>query len=436
MSTTETTKRDLRRYWWGQTSSTFGSVFTAVAMPVIAVVYLDATPSQIALVSAAAFLPTLLLGLPAGALADRIVHPRRVLMALDTLSAVAVGAVALGVAANVASIRWLIALAAVQGCAGILMEVVYFIHLSQLTDATGIGPARARLQAGQYAAGFVGRVLVGPTVVVLGPAAALSVDVVSYLLSATALLSMSPAAPLRREAAGGFAKAVRETLRGMAGGLRFFSGDTFHRLLLVFLLVPGAAMAGASALTAPFVLRELKIPPGAYGLLFAGSGLLGLAGSVLAGRLLRPGRDARDITLASFAACVVCGLMLPLAGGPLWMAGACAALGISLPVFFGAIANVAIGPVIVTDVAEDAMGRTVALLKVLAAASGLFGALAGGALGDHVSARQAIWALDLGALLTIVLCLPAALRARRRARGASAPAPAPAEFTAAASGDR
>nr|BFE70241.1 hypothetical protein GCM10020092_035420 [Actinoplanes digitatis] len=269
--------RDLRKYWAGQTLSTFGSVFTAIAMPIVAVEHLDATPAQIGLISAASFVPMVLLGLPAGALADRIARPRRALIILDTFSALAVAVVALGVATDTATVGWLAALAAAQGGALILLEVVYFIHLNQLVEAGELGPARAKLQAGQYAAGFVGRLLVGPTIVLLGAPAAIAVDAVTYLLSVAALLAMGPVAPLVREPIAAAGGAVLDTLRGMTAGLKFFVSDAFHRTLLLFFLVPGAAMAGAAALTAPFVLRVLGVPQAAYGMLFAATGLLGLA---------------------------------------------------------------------------------------------------------------------------------------------------------------
>lgn len=413
-------RRDLSRYWWGQTTSAFGSVFTAIAMPVIAVAYLGASPGQVGLISAASMLPMLVLGLPAGAFADRIARPRHALLVLDALSALAVGAVAVGLLNHVVTIAWLVLLSAVQGCVTILSEVVYFIHLNQLAGADRIARSRARLQAGQYGAGFVGRLLAGPTIVVLGGAAALSVDAVSYVLSAASLLSMRPAAVMPREpvtTAGG-------TLRGMGAGLKFFVGDAFHRALLVFLVVPIAAAAGTGALTAPFLLRAVHVPTGAYGAMFALSGVTGLAGSAAAGRVLHPRRDARLVTLAAFTAAALSAVLLPLAGGPLPVAIPCAAAGIALPLFFGAIANVALSPVIVADVAEDAMGRTVAALQVVAAAAGLLGALAGGALGDEIGVRSAMWAMNAFGLAAIGLCLPQAVRAVRAVRGPGA-APAP-----------
>ncbi|WP_432838232.1 MFS transporter [Dactylosporangium sp. CA-092794] len=412
-------RRDLNLYWWGQTTSAFGSVFTLIAMPIIAVTHLDASPGELGLISGAGILPILLFGLPAGAIADRIARPRRVLIALDSTSALAVGVVALGMANNAVAVPWLIVLSFISGCVTILAEVIYFIHLRQLTGAEGIGKARARLQAGQYGAGFAGRLLAGPIIVVLGAGAALAVDALSYVLSAAALLSMTPAVAVSREPSRDPAPRVAGLLRGMGAGLRFFAGDAFHRALMVVIIVPIATMAGIGALTAPFLLNVVHVPTAAYGLLFAATGLMGLAGSAVAGRLLQ--RDPRLLTLTSFAAGTACALLLPLAVGPLPLAATLAALGISLPLFFGAIANVTLGPVIVADVAEDAMGRTVAMLRVLGAAAGLIGALAGGFLGDWIGVRPSILLLEACALGAIAITLPPAVRAVRHLPPTSSP---------------
>jgi len=392
---------DFGYYWCGQTTSTFGSVLTAVAVPIVAVVYLDASPRQVSLVSAASVAPLLVFGLPAGVLADRVRHPRRLLMVLDAVSAVAVAWIAFGVAHHVASVGWLVAFGAVEGCVTTLIEVVYLVHLRQLIPAVGIGHARARLLAGQYAAGLAGRLLAGPIIVAFGAATALLVDGVSYAVSLAALLTMTPldARPQRRSRAPTARPGIIQV-------------DRFHRALMVCLIVPGAASSGVGTLTAPFLLRVLAVPTAAYGWLFAGCGVLGMAGSMLAGRLSR--YSPRRITFAALAASMVCGVLLPIAAGPLPMTLICAALGISLPVFFGAIANVALGSVLMADIPEDATGRVVAALQVSGAAAGLVGALVAGALGGSIGVRHAIWVLDVVALAALVVTAPTAGRAAGR----------------------
>ncbi|MFJ3930176.1 MFS transporter [Streptomyces sp. NPDC090029] len=416
-------RRDLTLYWWGQTTSAFGSFFTAVAFPLIAVVQLDATAAEAGLLSAAGMLPVLLLGLPLGALADRVTRPRRVLVALDTASALAVGTVALGLAAGSVTLVWLACLSAVRAALGSMAGSLYFVHLRELVSAEGVGPARARLQAGQFGASLVGRSLAGPAVALFGGAAALAVDAASYLLSATALLAMR--SPDRSSAKR---RTPGDRSRGATAGLRFFVGHTYHRALLTFLLSSAVCLSGVTALTGIFLLRGVGLPESAYGLVFALSGVTGMAGSFVAGRMLRPGSDARRVTALSFALAACSALLLPMAVGPLPLAASVAALGISLPVFFGAIANVGLGSVLTADVPEAELGRAMAAVQVLVAAANVLGALGGGLLGQWIGVHPALWALNLARLGVVAVAVPPAVRAARRLRSARPPeAESPAE---------
>ncbi|MFF4653553.1 MFS transporter [Streptomyces sp. NPDC001380] len=415
-------RRDVNLYWCGQTASAFGSVFTTIALPVVALTDLGATAGEVGLISAAATVPGIVFGLLAGVLADRAARPRRAMLLLDLLSAAAVGAVALGLRHGVASIGWLTGLGLVQGFLGVLLGSLYFVHLRHLVGAQAIGQTRARLQAGQFGAALAGRILAGPVIALFGGAAALGTDAASYLLSALALAGMrSPdrtAAPPRTETR-------REGIRGAAAGMRFFAGHPFHRALLLFVAAPAAALAGAATLTGPFLLRTVHLPVGVYGLAFVLSGVMGLTGSALAERLLRPGRDARLTVLVCFAGALLSSVLLPVAAGPLPLAALCAALGIGLPVLFGAVANVALVSVLATDVAEAMMGRAMAALQVVTSATALVGALAGGFLGDLLGVRAALWMLAGAGLLVIGAVGPSAARAARGLRAAHADADAP-----------
>ncbi|MEV4455118.1 MFS transporter [Microbispora sp. NPDC049633] len=59
--------RDFRLLWIGETTSMLGSSVAGVALPLVAVVSLHASPLAVGLLTAAAWLPWLLVGLPAGA---------------------------------------------------------------------------------------------------------------------------------------------------------------------------------------------------------------------------------------------------------------------------------------------------------------------------------------------------------------------------------
>ena len=92
--------RDFRLLWAGETTSTLGTSVTSVALPLVAVTALDATAFQVAMLTAATWLPWLLIGLPAGAWVDRL-PPRPVMITCDVISLALYGSVPLAAAAGV-----------------------------------------------------------------------------------------------------------------------------------------------------------------------------------------------------------------------------------------------------------------------------------------------------------------------------------------------
>jgi len=112
--------------------------------------------------AAAAGVTPLLLGIPIGALADRLDRPRRVLIGCDLFGMAAVGLLAAGLALHWANIWWLIALNMVLGGITLVVETIYFIHLRGIVAKDELVVSRARLQTGEYGAGVLGRALAGP----------------------------------------------------------------------------------------------------------------------------------------------------------------------------------------------------------------------------------------------------------------------------------
>jgi hypothetical protein len=64
--------KDFLKFWLGETISAFGSQVTAFALPITAVLTLQATPIQMGLLSFLAFAPMLFLSLFAGVVIDRL----------------------------------------------------------------------------------------------------------------------------------------------------------------------------------------------------------------------------------------------------------------------------------------------------------------------------------------------------------------------------
>ena len=91
---------DFLRFWAAQSISQLGSQISALALPLVAIVALDASPFAVAALATVEFLPFLLFALPAGVWVDRL--PRRpIMIPADVARAVALGSVAVSAALGV-----------------------------------------------------------------------------------------------------------------------------------------------------------------------------------------------------------------------------------------------------------------------------------------------------------------------------------------------
>jgi MFS family permease len=81
-----------RKSWIGEGVSDFGTAVGGVVLPLIAVVSLNASASEVGALSSVQWLPWLLIGLPAGAWVDRV-RRRNLMIACDVVRATALSSV-------------------------------------------------------------------------------------------------------------------------------------------------------------------------------------------------------------------------------------------------------------------------------------------------------------------------------------------------------
>ena len=83
------------RYWIGQTISVFGDQISALALPLTAILALDASALEVGILASLAWLPHLLCSLPAGVWIDRRAHRRRNMIVADLVRAGALATIPL-----------------------------------------------------------------------------------------------------------------------------------------------------------------------------------------------------------------------------------------------------------------------------------------------------------------------------------------------------
>ena len=263
------------RYWAAAALSSFGTAVTTVAMPVLVVQTLHASPFEVGVVNAAQFVPYAALGLVAGVYSDRW-RRQQILVWSSVGRAVALGAIPVLWALDALQVWALVALLLVFGAFSVFAFAATQSLLPRIVPRERLVVANARLDQSDAAAQTLGPALGGGLVGLLGAPVAIAVDAISYLVDALLNAGLRVDEPRYDKAA------PRSMRREVGEGLRWtYRNRTLGPLAAsthVWFLANGAAFTTLSVLA----LREMGITPFVFGLLVAVSGLASLAGASLA----------------------------------------------------------------------------------------------------------------------------------------------------------
>ena len=150
-------RADVRSLWLGETISELGSTVSSLAIPLVAVVTLQAGPFATSMLIAAAWLPWVLIGLPAGAWVDRLA-PRTVMIAADMVSVLAFVSVPIAAWLGMLTLGQLLTCALLGGCAAVCFDTAYQVFLPSLLDGEELAAANALMHGSQSATHVGGRV--------------------------------------------------------------------------------------------------------------------------------------------------------------------------------------------------------------------------------------------------------------------------------------
>src|SRR6476661_5947401 len=132
------------RFWWAETVSGLGTAVTLLALQTIVVLTLDGGPAETGLLSAARWLPYLLLGLVVGALVDRV-RRRPVMVATDLARAGLLGLIPLAWAFDVLTFPLLLVVVLLFGAVSLVNDAASQSFVPRLVERSGLQRAHARL---------------------------------------------------------------------------------------------------------------------------------------------------------------------------------------------------------------------------------------------------------------------------------------------------
>nr|WP_245573328.1 MFS transporter [Amycolatopsis benzoatilytica] len=378
-----------------------GSAVAGASVPLVALLVLHASTFEVALLTAVAWLPWLVVGLPAGAWVDRW-PKRRVMLVCDVIQMAAFLTVPIAWASGVLSVPVLVAAALVGGFAKVFFSLAYRAFLPSVVADGDLLGANVRLQGSESAAQVGGPGLAGLLATLFGPVSGVLVDAVSFGVSALCLRFLRADEP---------APGPRTRLREEIGeGMRIAARDPYLRVMVLSGATSNLALNGYFAVQVVFLVEGLGQGPGAVGAVLALGEVGGVLGAALVSRLAR-----RTGTAWAFLWCealVVPALFLGPLAWPGWgrtlfvLAGAGCAGGVVASNVLGGTFRQQYCP-------RHLYGRITASSAVVNYGTIPLGALLGGALGEAAGVRVAMFAMAGVQAVSFAVLLAGPLRRAR-----------------------
>ena len=398
---------DYRRYWSASTVSLFGTQVSQIAIPVIAVIGLHATPFEVALLATVEFLPWILFTLPAGVWVDRLPR-RRLLIAGDLGRAAMLVSIPLADILGFLTIWQLFVVGFANGVFTVFFDVADQSYLPTVVDRDELVEGNAKLQVSASSAQILGQPVGGGLVALLTAPFAVTVDALSFVGSAVLISRIRRQEagrevahePARGSADGSPASARPGMRREMAEGLRYVFGNRYLRSIAAATGLSNLFSNIVFAVFAVFVYRELGLSPAAVGLIGGIGGFGVLTGALLANRIAQRLGVGRTI-VASMALIGPAGLLIPLASPALavpFLGGAT-----FLAAMLGVIYNVNQVSLRQAITPERLLGRLNGTMRFLVWGTIPIGSLIGGVLATVFGTHTGIW---IGSILGLTTFLP------------------------------
>lgn len=396
---------DFRTLFTAGVLSQLGTNIGYVAVPLVAISALHATPGEVGALATLSTVAFLLIGLPAGAWVDRMRH-RRVLICADLVRAGLFAAIPLAWWLHQLTLWQLYAIVLLNGCATVFFDVGSQSVLPQLVGRDGLVQANGVMMTLIAAANVGGRGAGGGLVQLLTAPVAILFTAANYLGSALRLIGLR-----RTPAPRSPGSAPPARLRAQIGeGLRHVFGNRELRALALTGTLSNLGTQTVNTMLPVLFITELRLPAAALGLFWA----VGGAGLLFGARIARPVavRLGYGRTLGLAGLCLApAGLLVPLIGRGAWLWAAGAGwLLVMLKLGMDNVLGVSLRQRMTPD---PLLGRMNATFRFLLTGALAVGAAIAGLVGQLASVHTALW---VGGVFLSVAFLPVFLSPVRHRR--------------------
>lgn len=389
-----------RYLWAGQSVSLLGDQLMIIALPLLAVITLHHSAAEAVLLPFGLYFPFLLLGLPAGAIADRS-RKRRLMIVCDGVQLIVFMAIAVLAAERQLPFPLLLVLVGVAGCATVLFQVSYTSYLPHLiSEEAALHKGNSRLFLSESLSQTLGPMAAGPIIAFLGPIAAVAANASTFLVSILTLSAIRHPEPRQEVAArprGWMRTEVRE-------GLRFALRHPLLQPVLVCGSVYVLFLSMVEAIMVLYCRDVLHLSALKIGIVIGAAAAGFPIGNIVSGRLRARVGVAR--TLVCGACVSVAGLVSMAVAGNVLRSAA----GLVVASVVHGLGEGTFGPTALTlrqtETPANLLGRVNSIQRFLIWGAIPLGSLLASAVTAFAGLTAAMWVGGLGT----VMCLPPLVR--------------------------
>jgi MFS family permease len=269
---------DFLRLWSAQTISQFGTQITLLALPLAAILVLDASATEVAVLAALEWLPWLLFSLPVGALVDRM-RRRPVLVLADVGRGVALASVPAAYAFDALTLGQLYAVGFLTGVLTVFFDVAYQSYLPSLVERRQLADGNSKLEISRSGAQLAGPGAAGGLVELLTAPVAILADAISFFVSAALLGRIRGEERFQKPTDG------TRLRHEIVEGVRYVFADRILRPSMAFVATSNFFGNVLWTIFLVYAVRRLDWSPGTIGLVLTLGNLGFVAGAVLAPRI-------------------------------------------------------------------------------------------------------------------------------------------------------
>ena len=383
------------KLWAAQSISQLGDQVTYLALPLVAVLTLDASAAQMGLLTAAELMPHLLFSLAAGVWIERQRTRRRLMIVADLVRFGVLVSVPLAAAFDLLTFPQLYAVGFAAGTCAVLFDISWATLFVSVVPRRDVVEANSKLSMSRALSYVAGPSLAGFLVQALSAPVTLLVDAFSFLTSALFLRR------IRVEEPPVETDGQESVVQSLRSGLRYVLRDELIRPELLCTATINLFNFVFFAVFILFATEELGVSPGVLGVTLGIGAVGGIIGALAAVRLERVIGIGPAFTLGCvlFPAPLV---LVPIATGSELVI----ALMLGTAEFLSAVG------VMILDVNGNSLMLLRTPDRLRSRMSGTYrfvnygvrplGALIGGALGTTIGLEATLWIGVVGALGGVV----------------------------------